>query len=156
MDELITELTGVRFWVAVVFAGLIINLASSYLRPLVDRSISSISDNYQNKSEAKLAEETELFSELMDCFEFRNIHRQEAIFQRTRSVWFACLGVGLFVGALILQIIDIEAMKVIAVSMLISGTFSFSISMKYVSSSSKKWGRSIAAYSANKQRQQDA
>jgi hypothetical protein len=156
MEQLIEELTSLKFWVAVVFVGIVINIISAYAKPLIDRSISAISENYRSKITEKAEEETVLFKALVECSEFRNIHRQQAIFERTRSVWFACLGVGVFIAAFSAQFTGIDSLMNLSFFMLAVGTFSFFNSMKYVSSSNTKWTRSIAAFSANKQSQSDA
>ncbi|MFZ5775410.1 MAG: hypothetical protein ACOY3Z_08015 [Thermodesulfobacteriota bacterium] len=151
MEELINEVTSIKFWVAVVLAGLIINLISSYLKPVLDKHISGLSKNYKNKLKAASEREKRLFNELLGCLELRNIHRQEAIFERARSVWFVSYGIGFFTFAASLLLLGPVYMKPIAFACFVSGAFGFAFSMKYVISSTKKWQRAMAAYSANKQ-----
>src|SRR5690606_7326836 len=115
----------------------------------IDKSISKISEGYKAKNIAKTKEESLLFQALIECQEFRNIHRQHAIFERTRSVWFVCMGVGLYIGAISTQLTGIASLMNLSLFIFIGGTFSFFISMKYVNSSIEKWTRSIAAYNAS-------
>ncbi len=156
MEELINELTSIRFWIAVVFVGIIINLVSSYIKPLVDRSIGAISETYQSRLEARRNDERILFNSLIESAELRSIYRQQAIFERTRSVWFACLGMGFLITAVLIQLIGNESLKKLSIFMLAGGVYGLFLSMKYVSSSTKKWIKSVAAFDANNQRQADA
>ncbi|MGL4796249.1 MAG: hypothetical protein ACRC23_21415 [Aeromonas jandaei] len=53
MDEIINELAKPVWWVSVVIAGIAINLFSSYLKSLLDRTIAKTSSWWRSKSDAR-------------------------------------------------------------------------------------------------------
>jgi hypothetical protein len=56
MKEFLTQVGSVYWWMSVVAVGIIINLASAYLKYPMDRYLSTVSVRWRNKSEVRKAE----------------------------------------------------------------------------------------------------
>jgi hypothetical protein len=154
MGELISELSSLRFWVAVVLVGLVINLVAAYVKPALDRIISRISERYRNHIFGVDEKENQLVQDLADCRELRDIHRSEALFERIRSVWFISFSTGLFIlgsatDLLIIPGDDVPAF--VALGLSACGAYAVILSIKYVRSSTKKMARVMLAYEIARQ-----
>lgn len=157
MEDLLKEVSTLRFWVAVVFAGMVINLVAAYMKPTLDKLISKISAGYRSRITRASEAENKLVASLVNCSELRDIHRGEAIFERIRSVWFVSFGIGFFILGTNTGMLMGSKGPFFAFSCFGLGAYGLIVSMKYVVSSTEKLNRAQLAYdNANKQSHTDS
>ena len=145
MNDLMEELTSLRFWIAVVLVGILINLAAAYLKPVFDRLLSRVSGAYRQTLARREASYHAVFQALLSSEELRHAYRAQSVLERVRSAWFISFGIGAYLIGLSLQSMSMEAVLPFSVAAYLGGTFSIVLSMTYVHSSSKKWDVSWAA-----------
>ena len=101
--------------------------------------------SYKNKIDLLKAEEENFNNILLGSEEFRNIHRDEAIFERIRSTWFLIFSIFIFILVAITKLLENTLFDGIIGYALFIGFLSLILSMKYILSSSKKWNRAFEA-----------
>ena len=88
MDEILKKLSSLDFFISVIVVSIVLNIISTYLKNYLDKGISKLNSSYKNKIDLLKAEEENFNNILFGSEEFRNIQRDEAIFERIRSTWF--------------------------------------------------------------------
>jgi len=81
VSEIFDELSRPTWWISVVVVGLIVNLASAYLKGPLDNSLASSSAWWRRRSEKRRAEWERFVAEIGSSTEARN----EAFFSEIRS-----------------------------------------------------------------------
>jgi hypothetical protein len=100
MDEFLRDISSSRFWVSVVIVGILINLASAYLKTPSDKLLRLLSGSWRGFSEQRKARREELVLRALEDPEFRIGLRFQELRHRIRSTGF--LVVAVFIGVLYL------------------------------------------------------
>lgn len=149
MNELISEFSTLKYWIAVILASFIVNLVASYAKKRLDKSLSKINRAYRSRLEKQERQEQELFALLCKSAELRNIHRQDSIFERVRSVWFITCSVGLVILGFLIKLTAPESVVFVADVFTFIALIGALLSMKFSTSSARKWERAVSATDAN-------
>ncbi len=145
MDEILKKLSSLDFFISVIVVSIVLNIISTYLKNFLDKGISKLNSSYKNKIDLLKAEEENFNNILLGSEEFRNIHRDEAIFERIRSTWFLIFSIFIFILVAITKLLENTLFDGIIGYALFIGFLSLILSMKYILSSSKKWNRAFEA-----------
>ncbi|WP_044415236.1 hypothetical protein [Halarcobacter anaerophilus] len=150
MEEIFKEVFTLKFLILVVLTSIILNIIASYLKDLLDKGISKLSSSYYDKMKLKKEEALKFDNILLESEEFRNIHRDEAIFERIRSTWFLVLSVFVFIIVSMIELNKITVLNELNKYGIFVGFIALLLSMKYIISSTKKWNRAFKSSNANK------
>ncbi|MDR1995498.1 hypothetical protein [Azonexus sp.] len=93
MNEIIAELSRPAWWVSVVFAGVIINLLSAYLKSPLDKIVSKSFSLWRNKSEARKAAWHARIEGIRQDDRFRDSAVAYEIRLRFQSVYLLLMGI---------------------------------------------------------------
>jgi len=88
-----STITSLYFWLAVVFVGLLINLASAYIKDPMDRAFGKVSKSRREKSERAREQHEKLIAMLEDR-EYRAYIRWRSQLAMTQSLSWLLLGLG--------------------------------------------------------------
>ncbi|ENC6733220.1 hypothetical protein ABKZ05_003961 [Vibrio navarrensis] len=146
VNEIWAELASLKFWVLVVFTNFAINLLSPHIKSVFDKFFRKCSYIFNKRKVENNQRENLLLSELVASEELRQIHRAEALFSRVRSVWFASLGIGMFVLASSATIVEVNTNKPLIIGAFILGTTAFSLSVRCINISAKQFYNANKAY----------
>lgn len=93
MDRLLEEFSSIYFWVGVVLVGILINIASTYIRKYIEYWLAGISSSLRQKREDRIAEDDRIIQALIESQDLRIIYQFREIKYRIRSLFFfvACL-----------------------------------------------------------------
>lgn len=104
MSEMWADFWKPAWWTSVVVAGLLINIASSYIKSWLDRTFTSTSTWWRNRSSRRIAKWDELVENLKtDPKAFQRALRKQAE-HRFHTLTMAAFGLFLLVSATNLQI----------------------------------------------------
>lgn len=149
MDDFLKTVTTQNFWVSVVLVGILINIISHHLIPILGRLGAGLSSSWQKRSVASLARRAALLKKLHDEDQERNYYLAVAVEDKLSSIQF------LIVGAITLMLslyfadkypafaspkfsFSMEAMEVKIFALELIGALALTISMqKYFESASK-------------------
>lgn len=92
MGNLMKNFTSLYWWLTVVMAGIAINLASSYLKPLVDRRLSVASAWWRTKTERQKAERKEFIRRLCESEHEQILASFRDLRHRTRAIHLLVFG----------------------------------------------------------------
>ena len=93
--QLITDLSSWYWWFSVVIIGILINIASAYIKPRIDRLYERMSSTKRLKDEAKRLEQLLKAEELANNSEFIIFEGLAEMRERLGSILMFVLGLGL-------------------------------------------------------------
>jgi len=107
MDELIKQLSSPGWWLSVVVAGIGINLASAYLKPLVDRVLGRTSGWWAARLDAASTARNQWIEALRADEHEQVMAGLSELTWRIRSVWFVAFSSIFFVlGGVVQNYVD--------------------------------------------------
>jgi hypothetical protein len=86
MSEFFTNISNPGWWLGVVFVGLLLNIASSYLKPFIDNQLAKFSEKKRNALAARHELEEKLVDKLSNSVDDRKLLKLEIIDLRVQGV----------------------------------------------------------------------
>jgi hypothetical protein len=101
MDKFIKEISSPYWWIGVVIIGIAINIASSYLKNIIEFILSRISNNWKLKQKERTIKTARIIDILKNKSELKVIYALRELRYRIRSIsflilWFSFLASGFF------------------------------------------------------------
>ena len=92
MEELLKDLGSVRWWGGVVISGMLINLASTYIKPIIDRTFLRLSEKGKNKLKSMREADAAYLERLRTDKDFLFLEALEELRDRSRSTHMLLMG----------------------------------------------------------------
>jgi len=99
MEEFLKEATSLHWWIGVVIVGVLINIASAYIRRCLEYSLSTVSGYWRKKSEERVSRNSSKIELLKSNPELRIVFALRESRHRIRSFMFFIIGIALFILA---------------------------------------------------------
>ena len=93
MDKFIDEISSTYWWIGVVVVGIVINIASSYIRKIMESRLSNISIYWKGKKKERVEKIAKKVDILRNNSELRGIYALRESRYRIRSIGFTIFGI---------------------------------------------------------------
>jgi hypothetical protein len=104
MIDFINNLTSISWWIGVVIVGILLNIASMYLKSPIDWLFSLISTKYRTRSKAKKAEREAKIKNLIGKIQEQILYASKANLALGVGIFRIVNGSSLFIVAVLLNI----------------------------------------------------
>jgi len=140
MNEIIEQLSNISWWFTVVIAGIVVNILASYIKPSLERVAEKFSKKMLLLNKEKARKYDELITRLESDKEFAQIYAIDALFERTRAVWFLVYSSMFFIMAFINESTKTFPSEPFSIVLGAFGSYGYFVSYLKVIQSSRMWG----------------
>jgi hypothetical protein len=136
MSDFKTTLSSPLWWISVVVVGMLINLASAYLKPLIDKFLFKVSLSWRRRTARQREERARLIEMLHQSKEEMFLFSIEEVRFRMRALHFILYSLLFLVMS---QILALDSLKRIHIGMLVLAAIALFVGQSSFSEATRLW-----------------
>ena len=112
MIDFINNLTSISWWIGVVIVGILLNIASMYLKSPIDQGLSLVSTKYRTRSKAKKAEREAKIKNLIGKIQEQILYASKANLALGVGIFRIVNGASLFIVSVLFVVLGYQSLTI--------------------------------------------